>query len=309
MVFASFLFSLVFLFFFLFLSSSFLFFVFNCHPFDKFFIFVVLAGWLISQVLDWGVMGLFLAFIFASGSTLVSYYQGDKIALALAGAKLAKIRTEPRLYSAVENLARAAQIPTPKIYVAPDPAMNAFATGRNPKNSSICVTRGLLNNLNQTELEGVIGHELAHIKHRDILISTIAATIAGAISYLAYMAQWAMIFGGRSDDDEGGHPIAAFLMMILAPIIAMIIQLAISRAREYAADEGGAKIAGNPLYLANALRKLHYASQAIPMDANPGTAHMFIVNPISGRSLMKLFSTHPPIEERIARLEAMMGRY
>jgi heat shock protein HtpX len=160
--------------------------------------------------------------------------------------------------------------------------------------------------LTREELQGVIGHELSHIKNRDILISTIAATIAGAISYLAQMAQWAMIFGGRrGDDDEGGSPIAAFVMMIVGPIAAMIIQMAISRSREYAADSGGAEIAGNPRYLAGALRKLHMASQKIPMHANPATSHMFIVNPFSGGGIVKLFSTHPPIEERIARLESM----
>jgi heat shock protein HtpX len=160
--------------------------------------------------------------------------------------------------------------------------------------------------LSQEELQGVIGHELAHVKHRDILISTIAATIAGAVSFLAQMAQWAMIFGGRrGDDDEGGSPIAAIIMMIVGPIAAMIIQMAISRSREYVADEGGARLAGNPRYLSGALRKLHTASQKIPMDANPATSHMFIVNPLSGGGILKLFSTHPPIEERIARLESM----
>jgi heat shock protein HtpX len=159
--------------------------------------------------------------------------------------------------------------------------------------------------LDRNELAGVISHELAHIKNRDILVSTIAATIAGAISYLAQMAQWAMIFGGRRDDDEGGNPIAALVMMIVAPIAAMLVQLAISRTREYGADAGGARIVGNPLYLANALKKLHYASQRIPLEANPATSHMFIVNPLSGGGFAKLFSTHPPIEERIARLEAM----
>jgi len=183
---------------------------------------------------------------------------------------------------------------------------NAFATGRNPNHAAVAVTTGIMRILTREELQGVIGHELSHIKNRDILISTIAATIAGAISYLAQMAQWAMIFGGhRGDDDEGGSPIAAFVMMIVGPIAAMIIQMAISRSREYAADSGGAQIAGNPRYLAGALRKLHMASQKIPMHSNPAMSHMFIVNPFSGGGIVKLFSTHPPIEERIARLESM----
>jgi len=171
---------------------------------------------------------------------------------------------------------------------------------------SFADTTGIMNIFSREELEGVIAHELAHIKQRDILVSTIAATIAGAISYLAQMAQWTMIFGGRSgDDDRGGNPIAALVMMIVGPIAAMMIQMAISRSREYGADAGGARIAGNPRLLANALKKLHVASQRIPMNANPATSHMFIVNPLSGGGILKLFSTHPPIEERIARLEAI----
>jgi heat shock protein HtpX len=182
---------------------------------------------------------------------------------------------------------------------------NAFATGRNPKHAAVAVTTGIMRILSHEELQGVIAHELSHVRHRDILISTIAATIAGAISYLAQMAQWAMIFGGRGDDDEGGNPIAALAMMVVGPIAALIVQMAISRSREYSADEGGARLAGNPRYLAGALRKLHAASQKIPMHASPATSHMFIVNPLSGGGLLKLFSTHPPIEERIARLESM----
>ncbi|HXX82033.1 MAG TPA: M48 family metalloprotease, partial [Thermodesulfovibrionales bacterium] len=176
---------------------------------------------------------------------------------------------------------------------------------RNPKHAAVAVTTGIMRILSTEELSGVIGHELSHITHRDILVSTIAATIAGAISYLAQMAQWAAIFGHRGNDDEGGSPIAALVMMIVGPIAALIVQMAISRSREYLADEGGARLAGNPRYLSNALRKLNAASQRIPMDANPATSHMFIVNPLSGGGLLKLFSTHPPIEERIARLEDM----
>jgi heat shock protein HtpX len=192
----------------------------------------------------------------------------------------------------------------PRVYIINQPQPNAFATGRNPEHAAVAVTTGIMRILNVDELEGVLAHELAHVKHRDILIGTVAATIAGAISYLAHMAQWAMIFGG-SDDDEGGNPFAAIVMMIVAPIAAMLIQMAISRSREYAADAGGARIAGNPMHLAGALQKLESASQQVPMQAEPATAHMFIVNPLSGKSMMKLFSTHPPMAERIARLESM----
>jgi heat shock protein HtpX len=211
----------------------------------------------------------------------------------------------PELYGIVRRLAQKAQMPMPKVYMIEQDQPNAFATGRNPKHAAVAVTTGIMRLLSRDELTGVIGHELAHIRHRDILISTIAATIAGAISYLAQMAQWAAIFGGRSDDEEGSSPIAALVMMIVGPIAALIIQMAISRSREYSADEGGAQLAGNPRYLSSALRKLHMASQQIPMDANPATSHMFIVNPLSGGGLLKLFSTHPPIEERIARLESL----
>jgi len=173
-------------------------------------------------------------------------------------------------------------MPMPKVYTIDQDQPNAFATGRNPQNGAVAVTTGIMSILTREELEGVIGHELAHIKHRDILVGTIAATIAGAISYLAQMAQWAAIFGGRGSGREGGHPMAAIVMMIVGPIAAMLVQMAISRSREYKADEAGARIAGNPRYLANALRKLHMASRRIPMEANPATSHIFIVNPLSG---------------------------
>jgi heat shock protein HtpX len=211
----------------------------------------------------------------------------------------------PELYSMVRRLAHRAGLPMPKLYIIPQAQPNAFATGRNPQNGTVAVTTGIMDILSREELEGVLAHELAHIKNRDILIGTIAATIAGAISYLAQMAQWAMIFGGRHDDDERGTPIVAIVMMIVGPIAAMLVQMAISRSREYGADAGGAKIAGNPMYLANALKKLHIGSQKIPMNANPATSHMFIVNPLKGGGLLKLFSTHPPIEERVTRLESM----
>ncbi len=195
----------------------------------------------------------------------------------------------------------------PKVYIIDEDQPNAFATGRNPEHAAVAVTTGIMRILSPEELSGVIGHELGHVRNRDILISTIAATIAGAISYLAQMAQWAAIFGGgRRDDGEGGSPIAAIVMMIVAPIAAMLIQMAISRSREYQADIAGAELAGNPRFLSGALRKLDMASKRIPMDAaTPATSHMFIVNPLTGGGLRKLFSTHPPIEERIDRLEHM----
>jgi heat shock protein HtpX len=253
-----------------------------------------------------GKQGMTTAFIFALGMNFFAYWFSDKIVLKMYKAKEVTEAEAPDLYSIVRMLSQKAEIPMPKVYIIDQEQPNAFATGRNPKHAAVAVTTGIMRILSREELQGVIGHELAHVKHRDILVSTIAATIAGAISFLAQMAQWAMIFGGhRGDDDEGGSPIAAFVMMIVGPIAAMIIQMAISRSREYGADKGGADIAGNPRYLAGALRKLHMASQKIHMDANPSTAHMFIVNPLSGGGILKLFSTHPPIEERIARLESM----
>ncbi|HOA83437.1 MAG TPA: zinc metalloprotease HtpX [Thermodesulfovibrio thiophilus] len=265
-------------------------------------VFFIFVGSLIG-----GKQGATFALIIALGMNFFAYFFSHKIVLSMYKAKEITEAEAPELYSIIRRLTQKAGLPMPKVYIIDSDQPNAFATGRSPKHGVVAVTTGIMRILSMEELSGVIGHELAHIKHRDILISTIAATFAGAISYLAQMAQWALIFGGgRHDDDEGGgHPIVALLMMIIAPLVAMIIQLAISRSREYAADEEGASIAGNPLYLANALKKLHYASQAIPMNANPGTAHLFIVNPLSGKSLMKLFSTHPPIEERVTRLEAM----
>lgn len=267
-------------------------------------VFFIFVGSLIG-----GKQGATIALILALAMNFFAYFFSHKIVLAMYGAREVSEAEAPELYNMVRRLAQRAGLPMPKVYIIDSEQPNAFATGRSPKHGVVAVTTGIMRILNREELEGVIGHELAHIKHRDILISTIAATIAGAISYLGQMAMWASIFGGgKNDENEGSNPIVALIMLIVAPIIAMIIQLAISRAREYAADEGGAQIAGNPLYLANALRKLHYASQQIPMDANPGTAHLFIVNPLSGKSIMKLLSTHPPIEDRIERLEKMAWR-
>lgn len=252
-----------------------------------------------------GRSGMTIALFMALAMNFFAYWFSDKIVLRMYGAKEVSEAEAPELYSIVRTLAQRAGLPMPKVYIIDADQPNAFATGRNPGHGAVAVTTGIMRLLDRNELAGVIAHELSHIKNRDILVSTIAATIAGAISYLAQMAQWAMIFGGRRDDDEAGNPVAALVMMIVAPIAAMLVQLAISRTREYGADAGGARIVGNPLYLANALKKLHYASQRIPLDANPATSHMFIVNPLSGGTLVKLFSTHPPIEERIARLEAM----
>ncbi len=251
-----------------------------------------------------GKTGMTFAFIIAFGMNFISYWFSDKIVLKMYKAQPVSQSDTPELYEMVRRLAHKAGLPMPKVYVIEQAQPNAFATGRNPENGAVAVTSGIMQILTQEELEGVIAHELAHIKNRDILIGTIAATIAGAITYLAQMAQWAMIFGGR-DDDEGGNPIAAIVMMIVGPIAALLVQMAISRSREYGADAGGARIAGNPAYLANALKKLHIASQKIPMNANPATSHIFIVNPMKGGGLRKLFSTHPPMEERVSRLEAM----
>lgn len=252
-----------------------------------------------------GKQGMTVAFIFALGMNFFAYWFSDKIVLGMYRARKVTESEAPELYGIVRRLAQKAEMPMPKVYIIEQEQPNAFATGRNPKHAAVAVTTGMMRMLSQEELQGVIGHELAHIRHRDILVSTIAATIAGAISFLAQMAQWAMIFGHRGDDEEGGNPLAALVMMIVGPIAALIIQMAISRSREYSADEGGARLAGNPRYLSGALRKLHLASQKIPMNANPATSHMFIVNPLSGGGILKLFSTHPPIEERITRLDSM----
>ncbi len=251
-----------------------------------------------------GQSGMTIALMFALIMNVGSYWFSDKIVLKMYKAQEVTEASAPELFSIVRRLVQKGGLPMPRVYIINENQPNAFATGRNPEHAAVAVTTGIMNILSREELEGVIGHELAHIKNRDILIGTVAATIAGAISYLAHMAQWAMIFGG-SDDDDGGNPVAALVMMIVAPIAAMLVQMAISRSREYAADAAGAQISGNPHYLSGALKKLHMASQQIPMKAQPATAHMFIVNPLSGGSVAKLFSTHPPMEERIARLENM----
>ncbi len=251
-----------------------------------------------------GESGMTIALIFALAMNGFSYWFSDKIVLKMYKAQEVSQSESPELYALVRRLTRKADMPMPRIYTINQPQPNAFATGRNPEHAAVAVTTGIMRTLDVNELEGVIGHELAHIKNRDILIGTIAATIAAAISYLTHMAQWAMIFGG-GDDEDGGNPFVTILVMIVASVAAMLIQMAISRSREYAADAEGARIVGNPRYLSNALRKLHSASQQIPINAEPATAHMFIVNPLTGGKMSKLFSTHPPMEERIARLESM----
>ena len=275
---------------------------------------ILMTGLTLLFILAGGALGgrggMMMAFILACVMNLGAYWFSDKIVLRMYRAQEVSPSQAPQLYGVVNELALQAQMPMPKVYIIPQEAPNAFATGRNPQHAAVAVTEGIMKILSREELAGVLAHELAHIKHRDILIGSIAATIAGAISMLANMAQWAMIFGGRRDEDEGGggHPLVAIAMMIIAPIAAMLIQMAISRSREYLADAGGASISGNPLYLAAALKKLQRGVQLTPMEANPATAHMFIVNPLTGGGLMKLFSTHPPIEERVERLEQMAGR-
>lgn len=254
-----------------------------------------------------GRSGMLIAFVLAGGMNFFSYWYSDRIVLKMYRAKEVTETEQPAFYNMIRRLAQQARLPMPKVYVIPSDAPNAFATGRNPNHAAVAATEGIMRILSEDELEGVMAHELAHVHNRDTLISTVAATIAGAIAMLANMLQWAAIFGGgSSDEDEGGGLIGGLAMAFIAPIAAMLIQMAVSRSREYMADAAGAKISGKPLALASALRKLQMGVQAAPMpEATPATSHMFIVNPLSGSSMLKLFSTHPPMEERIARLEAM----
>jgi len=251
-----------------------------------------------------GRQGLTLALFLAGAMNFFSYWYSDKLVLRMYRAREVGPTESPELHAVVSRLAQRAGLPMPKVYVIPQEAPNAFATGRNPEHAVVAVTEGLLQIMDRRQLEGVLAHELGHVKNRDILIGTVAATMAGAVMMLASMARWSAIFGGGQRDSEGGGAsgLGLILMSILAPIGAAIIQMAISRSREYLADSTGAAIAGNPEGLAGALEKLGAYSRRIPMQANPSTAHMFIVNPLSGRSLQSLFSTHPPVEERIARL-------
>ena len=285
------------------------------NQFKTFFLMLVLTVlFILVGTAIGGRSGAIYAFIFAALMNFFSYWFSDKIVLRMYGAKEVSQSEAPELYGIVAELTSKASLPMPKVYIMENDTPNAFATGRNPQHAAVAVTTGILRILSRDELMGVIGHELSHIQHRDILISTIAATMAGAISVLASMARWGAMFGGfRSDDDEGGgggNIIVVLIVSIFASIAAMLIQMAISRSREYLADEGGAHLS-NPLSLAKALEKLEMASQRIPMNANPSTAHLFIVNPLRGGGVLSLFSTHPPIEERIARLEEMArtGRF
>jgi len=251
-----------------------------------------------------GQKGMVFAFILAMGMNFFSYWYSDKIVLRMYRAREVSPQENPQIYQIVGQIAENASLPMPRIYIIPDASPNAFATGRNPEHAVVAVTEGLLKRMDREEIAGVLSHELAHVKNRDILIGSIAATMAGAIMILASMARWAAIFGGGRDDDEGGGlgGIGLIAMSILAPIAALLIQMAISRSREYHADATGANFVGQPYGLASALEKLGAYSRKLPLAANPSTAHMFIVNPLSARKMANLFSTHPPLEERIARL-------
>jgi len=256
-----------------------------------------------------GPQGMAIALVFSLLLNFGSYWFSDKIVLAMYRARAVSEAEAPELYSLVHDVALRAGLPMPRVYIIPSETPNAFATGRNPEHAVVAVTDGILRIMNREELEGVLAHEISHVKNRDILISSIAAALAGVIMMLAHMARWAAIFGGvggRDRDEQGsGGIIGLLLTAILAPVAAMLIQMAISRSREYLADSSGAKTLGNPLGLASALAKLARANEVAPMDARPETAHLFIVNPLTGGSWLSLFSTHPPIEERIARLRAM----
>ncbi len=257
-----------------------------------------------------GESGMMLAFLISLVMNFGSYWFSDKIVLKMYRAQEVTREQYPQLYDSVEDLATQAGLPVPKVYIMDNPTPNAFATGRNPEHSAVAVTTGIMKLLNKEELEGVIAHELTHVKNRDILVGTIAATLVGTITFIARMAGWAAMFSGGRDERDRGNVFSDLALMIIAPIAALLIQMAISRSREYMADEGSAQISGKPLALASALNKLERGNELVPMtNAGTSSAHMFIVNPLSGKSLMKLFSTHPPIEERIERLkEIAAGR-
>ena len=253
-----------------------------------------------------GDQGLIMAFIISLLMNFGAYWFSSSIVLMSYGAREVSESESPRLYKIVRQLSSQAQLPMPKIYSIPSDSLNAFATGRNPDHAAVAATEGILKALNDEELEGVMAHELAHVKHRDILIATLVATLAGTITFVARMAMYASLFTGGSRERENSNPIGELAMIILAPLAALLIQMAISRSREFAADEGGARISQRPLGLANALRKLERGAENIPMqNAGTATAHMFTINPLSGGGMTKLFSTHPPVEERIERLERM----
>ncbi len=256
-----------------------------------------------------GNTGMAIAFVFSLIMNFGTYWFSDKVVLSMYRAREVSKETAPGLYKIVEELAERAKLPVPRIYVIDDPTPNAFATGRDPKHAAIAATTGIIRGLNQEELAGVLGHELAHVKHRDILIGTAAATLVGTITFIAQMAGWAMLFGGRGggrDDDSG---LGSLFLLILAPVAATLLQLAVSRSREYMADRSGAEFSGNPMALASALGKISEANRIKPVtNAGPASAHMFIVNPLKGTGVTKLFSTHPPVEERIKKLQSLAAR-
>jgi heat shock protein HtpX len=258
---------------------------------------------LIGGVLG-GKSGMLLALILSVFMNFGSYWYSDKIVLAMYHAREVTPAESPELYGMVQGLAKRAGLPMPKVCIVNSQMANAFATGRDPKHAAVAVTTGIMRILDRNELEAVIAHELTHVKNRDTLISAMAATLAGVVTYMANIAQWGLIFGGR--DDDGGNIVGALAMIILAPIAALLVQLAISRGREFGADKGGAEICGKPLALASALSKLEGSAGAVRADVNPSTAHLFIVNPLKGRAMASLFSTHPSTEERIRRLTAMV---
>jgi heat shock protein HtpX len=271
---------------------------------------VLLMGGLMGLALGIGYLiggpgAMAIALVLGGAVNLVAFFFSDKIALATMRAQQVAEQDDPALWRTVASLSRQANLPMPRVYISPAPAPNAFATGRGPRHSAICVTAGLRQLLSEQELAGVVAHELAHIKHRDILIGTIAAIIAGAISYLAYMAMW---FGGGRDEEEGSSPLVGLLLMIFAPLAALLIQMAISRSREYEADRMGAELAGSPRGLARALEKLEQGANQVPLPVMDAQRSMFIVEPLTGRRLAGLFMTHPPVEDRVRRLMAMKGR-
>lgn len=271
----------------------------------------ILLGLLTALILLFGRLlggqtGLIIAFVLAIGMNVSSYWFSDRIILSMYKAKPVSPEQAPELHRIVEELANKARLPKPKVFILPEKTPNAFATGRNPKHGVVAVTQGILELLSPQELKGVLAHEMGHINNRDILIQTVAATLAGVIMFVSSMVKWAAIFGLGGDDEEGGNPLLAIVLAIIAPIAAMLIQMAISRSREYLADQTGAKLSENPNYLASALEKLDAYSRKVPLKkGNPATAHMFIVNPFSGQNLAKWFSTHPPIQDRIQRLRSM----
>ena len=254
-----------------------------------------------------GRSGLMMAFLFGSIGNIAAYWFSDKVVLMTSGARPLDEKDAPQVYRIVASIAQARGIPMPKVYLMDTPMLNAFATGRSPSHAAVAVTSGILDALDERELAGVLAHEMSHILHRDILISTIVSVMAGAIYTLIHIAQFSALFGGSSRDDNGrsSNPIVLLVMMIVAPLAATLIQMAISRSREFDADKGAASITGDPLALASALRKISVRDRGYELP--PSTAHMFIFNPLSGRSMMSLFSTHPPVEARVAKLEAMVG--